>query len=104
LTDQNYAELQQLYEKYSADLEILGFPCNNFGKQEPGSNEEIRAFATGKGATWPVLGKLDCENGNDTAPLYKFLRSGLSGGILGHCKCPLFEFILRFRMGYYTEE
>ena len=47
-------------------FEILAFPCNNFGSQEPGSNEEILAFAKGKGATFPVLGKLECENSDKT--------------------------------------
>ncbi|KAJ1422623.1 hypothetical protein B484DRAFT_399000, partial [Ochromonadaceae sp. CCMP2298] len=39
-------------------LEILAFPCNNFGSQEPGANAEVLEFAKGKGATFPILGKL----------------------------------------------
>jgi len=84
LTNQNYAEFEQLYTKYSAQgLEILAFPCNNFGAQEPGTNEEILRFAQGKGAKYPVLGKLECENGAKTHPLFMFLRGSVSGGILG---------------------
>lgn len=85
LTNQNYKELQQLYEKYNtADgLEILAFPCNNFGAQEPGTNDEIQEFAKEKGATFPVLGKVECENGAQTHPLFQFIKENLSGGILG---------------------
>jgi glutathione peroxidase len=84
LTEANYRELCQLYEKYSSKgLEVLAFPCNNFGSQEPGTNAEIKAFAVNKGATFPILGKLDCENGEKTHPVYQFLRASLSGGILG---------------------
>lgn len=78
LTKQNYAELQVLYDRYSSKgLEILAFPCNNFGSQEPGSNKEILAFAQDKGATFPILGKLECENGDGdkTDPLYNWLKT-----------------------------
>jgi len=64
-------------------LEILAFPCNNFGGQEPGTNAEILDFAKGKGATFPILGKLECDNGDKTDPLYKYLKSSVSGGLLG---------------------
>jgi glutathione peroxidase len=65
-------------------LEILAFPCNNFGNQEPGYNEAILSYARSeKAATFPVMGKLECDNGEQTHPLYKFLKSSLSGGVLG---------------------
>ena len=60
-------------------LEILAFPCNNFGGQEPGSNEAIQAFAASRGATFPVLGKLECENGDKTHPVYAYLKDSISG-------------------------
>ena len=78
--------MRVLYDRYGGEkgkFEILGFPCNNFGSQEPGTDEEIQMFAEKKGAKFPVLGKLECENGSVTHPLYLFLRSSLSGGILG---------------------
>lgn len=75
--------MEELYVKYKDDLEILAFPCNNFGWQEPGTNEEIAAFAVERGATFPVLGKVECENGDDTVPVFKFLRQSVDGGILG---------------------
>lgn len=69
----------------SKGLEILAFPCNNFGGQEPGSNEEIAEFSTKKGATYPVFGKLECENKdpNLTHPLYRYLKAAVPGGMLG---------------------
>lgn len=71
-----------MYEKYgSQGLEIIGFPCNQFGKQEPGSNAEIQAFAKGQGATFPILGKLEV-NGPGEDPLFTFLKSK-QGGFLG---------------------
>lgn len=63
-------------------FEILAFPCNSF-KQEPLDNAGIQEYARGKGATFPVLGKLGCEEGNQSHPLYLYLRDYLSGGVLG---------------------
>jgi glutathione peroxidase len=63
----------------------MAFPCNNFGGQEPGDNEAITEFASGKGATYPVFGKLECENKDPEAthPLYRFLKSNAPAGMLG---------------------
>mmetsp|Transcript_14789 Transcript_14789/g.32645 ORF Transcript_14789/g.32645 Transcript_14789/m.32645 type:complete len:119 (-) Transcript_14789:374-730(-) len=73
-----------LYSKYSSQgLEILAFPCNNFGGQEPGSNAEVQRFAKGKGAEYPVLGKVECDNKDKTDPLYQYLMKALPGGVLG---------------------
>lgn len=83
MTAQNYQELAALYDKYSSKgLEILAFPCNQFGGQEPGSNSEIQAFAKGKGAKFPVFGKIDV-NGPEQDPLYEFLKQEQSGGFFG---------------------
>ncbi len=57
-------------------MTVLGFPCNQFGSQEPGTNEEIREFATSKfGATFPLFAKIEV-NGDGACDLYKFLKSG----------------------------
>jgi glutathione peroxidase len=71
-----YKQLQALYEAWHGKgLEILAFPCNQFGQQEPGSNEEIQQFCQlNYGLTFPVLGKIDV-NGKDAHPLYKYLCS-----------------------------
>ncbi|WOL10119.1 hypothetical protein Cni_G18873 [Canna indica] len=83
LTNSNYTELSQLYEKYKGnDFEILAFPCNQFGGQEPGSNEEIVEFAcTRFKAEYPIFDKVDV-NGDNVAPVYKYLKSS-KGGLFG---------------------
>ncbi|XP_057464071.1 probable phospholipid hydroperoxide glutathione peroxidase [Actinidia eriantha] len=83
LTDSNYTELSKIYEKYKDQgLEILAFPCNQFGGQEPGNNEQIMEFAcTRFKAEYPIFDKVDV-NGKNAAPLYKFLKSS-KGELLG---------------------
>ena len=63
-------------------LRILAFPCNQFGGQEPGTNEQIKEFATARGAKYDLFSKIDV-NGNDAHPLFKYLKSQ-QGGILGN--------------------
>lgn len=75
--------LNILHHVSNTGFEILAFPCNNFGGQEPGTNEEVQEFAKSKGATFPVLGKLECDNGDKTDPLYQFLKGSLPTGVLG---------------------
>ncbi|CAI7779438.1 unnamed protein product [Closterium sp. NIES-53] len=84
LTDSNYKELQSVYDKLKdRGLEILAFPCNQFGSQEPGSNEKIKEFACSRyRATFPLFDKVDV-NGPNAAPVYVFLRSQKGGGLLG---------------------
>jgi glutathione peroxidase len=69
-----YEGLQQLYMKYKDQgLVVAGFPANNFGGQEPGTNAEIGAFCKSKfGVTFPMFSKISVA-GNDKAPLYQFL-------------------------------
>ena len=69
-----YKDLQALYEKYKdRDFVIIGFPANNFGGQEPGTNEEIKAFCTlNYGVTFPMMQKISVK-GDDMAPLYRWL-------------------------------
>ena len=69
-----YAGLEAIYEKYkSQGLVVLGFPANNFRGQEPGTNEEIKAFCTRKyNVTFPMYSKISVA-GEDQAPLYQFL-------------------------------
>jgi len=79
----NYKELTALHEKYgeSAGLRILGFPCNQFGGQEPGTEAEIKKFAEGYGVKWDLASKIDV-NGDNAHPLWKYLKSK-KGGTLG---------------------
>lgn len=68
-----YKDLETLYEKYKDKLVIVGFPANNFGAQEPGSNEQIKAFCTKNyGVTFPMAEKVSVR-GDDICPLYKYL-------------------------------
>lgn len=78
-----YDGLEKLYQKYKEKgLVILGFPCNQFGKQEPGSNEEIQKFCRlTYGVDFPIMAKVDV-NGDSADPLYAWLKKS-SPGILG---------------------
>ncbi|WP_353201670.1 glutathione peroxidase [Polynucleobacter sp.] len=78
-----YRDLQNLYTaNQSKGLEILGFPCNQFGAQEPGSAEQIQNFcSTNYGVTFPMFEKIDV-NGNSTHPLYVYLKDQ-APGVLG---------------------
>ncbi|HKN86300.1 MAG TPA: glutathione peroxidase [Nitrospiraceae bacterium] len=69
-----YADLQTMYERYrSKGFEILAFPANNFGQQEPGTNEEIKGFCLTKySLTFPLFSKISVK-GNDKHPLYRYL-------------------------------
>lgn len=78
-----YTGLEQLYQNLPKDqFVILGFPCNQFGAQEPGSNQEILDFCDmNYKISFPVLAKIDV-NGSDAAPVYNFLKES-APGILG---------------------
>jgi glutathione peroxidase len=78
-----YKGLQALYERYKdRGLLVLGFPCNQFGAQEPGSNEQIEQFCdTSFRVSFPLFSKIDV-NGDNAAPLYKYLRAS-APGVLG---------------------
>jgi glutathione peroxidase len=78
-----YAGLEELQKKFSdRGLMVLGFPCNQFGGQEPGADAEIEEFCSVNfGTTFPIFSKIDV-NGSGTAPLYKYLKSE-APGLLG---------------------
>ncbi|MFO1396324.1 MAG: glutathione peroxidase [Burkholderiales bacterium] len=78
-----YKGLEALYQRYRArGLTILGFPCNQFGGQEPGTEKEIAQFCElNYGVTFPLFAKIDV-NGSDAAPLYKYLKAE-KPGLLG---------------------
>ncbi len=78
-----YKGLQEIYERYSErGFAVLGFPCNQFGKQEPGSAEQIGSFCEKNfGVTFPLFAKIDV-NGANAHPLFKFL-SEEAPGVLG---------------------
>ncbi len=78
-----YTQLQELYEKYGDEkFTIVGFPANNFGAQEPGSNAEIKSFCMVKyHVTFPMMAKISVK-GDDMDPLYKWLTTKSENGVL----------------------
>ena len=77
-----YAELEKLNQKYkNKNLVIIGFPANNFGGQEPGSDAEIKSFCSKQYAvTFPMMSKISTK-GNDQAPIYKWLTQKSENGV-----------------------
>ena len=78
-----FAGLEELHKQYAdKGLVVLGFPCNQFGSQDPGSNDEIASFCQlNYGVSFPMMAKIDV-NGADASPLYKWL-SAEAPGLLG---------------------
>ena len=62
-----YADLQKLYEEYQEDLEIIAFPCNQFGFQEPGSDSDIKQFCSKMDISFPISSKIEV-NGENAHP------------------------------------
>ena len=87
--------LESLYEKYVDEgLVILGFPCNQFAGQEPGTADEIGAFCQRNyGVSFPMFDKIDV-NGDDAHPLYQWLKDERSGLIGGGIKWNFTKFLL----------
>jgi len=82
LTKLNYTQLVQLDEKYRKQgLEIVAFPCNQFGGQEPGTKDEIKVFAAGYNVKFHMMEKIDVNFSNEH-PLYTYLKSQLKGSLI----------------------
>ena len=92
-----YDNLQDLFEKYGEEgFVILDFPCNQFGHQAPGSNEEIVSFCDSRyGITFPIFSKIDV-NGSNASPLFAYLKSqqGFAGFDPEHPLTPMLESVL----------
>lgn len=90
-----YEGLESLYKKYQAKgLVILGFPCNQFGGQEPGNAEEIAKFCSLKyNVTFPMFQKIEV-NGDNSDPLYKYLKEALPGTLGNDIKWNFTKFLL----------
>lgn len=90
-----YEGLQKLYETYKDQgLEILGFPCNQFGKQEPGTAEEIGEFCRiNYGVTFQMFAKIDV-NGENAHPLYVYLKDQLHGMMGKNIKWNFTKFLI----------
>ena len=90
-----YSALEAIYEKYKDQgFVILGFPANNFGAQEPGTNEEIKTFCSRKySVKFPMYAKISVK-GDDQAPLYAYLTKQTSPGITGDIKWNFTKFLV----------
>lgn len=90
-----YSALESTYEKYKDQgFVILGFPANNFGQQEPGTNEEIKTFCSRKySVTFPMYAKISVR-GDDQAPLYSYLTRDTAKNIRGEVKWNFTKFLV----------
>ncbi|MFM7710315.1 MAG: glutathione peroxidase [Ferruginibacter sp.] len=77
-----YEELEKLYNQFKDQLVVIGFPCNDFGGQEPGTADEIRSFCKKNyGVTFPMAAKVSVK-GSSIAPIYNFLTQKSENGVL----------------------
>ncbi len=90
-----YSALEALYEKYKdKGLVIVGFPANNFGAQEPGTNQEIKTFCSRTyNVTFPMYAKVSVK-GSDQTPLYTYLTSDAQGPAAGEIKWNFTKFLV----------
>ena len=90
-----YTALQELYEKYQErGLEILDFPCDQFGNQAPGTGEEIHAFCVSRFSLgFPQFEKIEV-NGDNASPLFEYLKSSLPGVLGGAIKWNFTKFLV----------
>ncbi|EFC47763.1 predicted protein [Naegleria gruberi] len=90
-----YDEIQEVYNKYKDQgFEVLAFPCNQFGSQEPGTNEEICTFARTKfKVTFKIFDKINV-NGSETIPLYNFLKKEGAGFLVDAVKWNFTKFLV----------
>ena len=90
-----YSALESIYEKYKDQgFVILGFPANNFGAQEPGTNAEIKTFCTRKySVTFPIYAKISVKE-PDQAPLYAYLSKDTAPGVRGDIKWNFTKFLV----------
>jgi len=90
-----YEGLEELYQKYQSEgLEILGFPCNQFGAQEPGAASDIESFcAVNYGVSFPMFEKIQV-NGREAHPIYKYLKKALPGTLTNAIKWNFTKFLI----------
>jgi glutathione peroxidase len=89
-----YAELQKLADTYKDKLVVVGFPANNFGQQEPGTNSEIKTFCSARfGVTFPLSEKVSVK-GDDIDPLFKYLTEAPNPDFTGEIKWNFEKFLI----------
>lgn len=94
-TNNHYTELNELFDEYSESkgLKILAFPCNQFGGQEPGDNNQICEFTKKRNVKFDLFEKVNV-NGNDAHPLFKYLKHKQGGFLLDAIKWNFTKFII----------
>lgn len=93
-TKTNYKELNELYAKYREQgLAILGFPCNQFGGQEPGCSVDIKEFIKKNDVEWDMFAKIDV-NGSSANPLYNYLKHKAGGTLIDAIKWNFTKFLV----------
>ncbi|XP_053200548.1 glutathione peroxidase 1-like isoform X1 [Panonychus citri] len=94
LTRANYAQLNEIYNEYKdKGLKIAGFPCNQFGNQEPGCSVDIKDFVAKNKVEWDVYDKIDV-NGKDAHPLWKWLQHKKGGFLTDGIKWNFTKFLV----------
>ncbi|KAH7711766.1 glutathione peroxidase [Aphelenchoides avenae] len=94
LTESNYRQLKETFDKYhTKGLEVALFPCNQFGGQEPGSEDEIKSFIAEYGFRPDIYAKVKV-NGDDAHPLYKFLKEKQGGTLVDAIKWNFTKFLV----------
>jgi glutathione peroxidase len=89
-----YTDLEKLYEKYQDKLVLIGFPANNFGAQEPGTNDQIKEFCDSKyGVKFPLMSKVSVQ-GADMVPLFKWLTTAENPDFTGDIKWNFEKFLV----------
>lgn len=90
-----YEGLEVLYQKYkNQNFVILGFPCNQFGSQEPGNSEDIQEFCSiNYGVSFPIFEKIDV-NGDQAHPIFKYLKKELKGFLVNKIKWNFTKFVI----------
>lgn len=89
-----YEGLQELYSKYKDKVVVIGFPANNFGEQEPGTNQDIKGFCSKNyNVTFPMMAKISVK-GDDIDPLFKWLTSQPNPDFTGDIKWNFEKFLL----------
>ncbi|KAK3415739.1 probable glutathione peroxidase 4 [Eucalyptus grandis] len=94
-TEQNYTQLAELHNRYKdKGFEILAFPCNQFLRQEPDTSQEVEDFACNRyKVEFPIFQKV-CVNGQETAPLYKYLKARKTGFLGSRIKWNFTKFLV----------
>lgn len=90
-----YEGLENLYKKYQdKGLVVLGFPCNQFGNQEPGNADDIKEFCQlNYGVSFPMFSKIEV-NGDNTHPIFKYLKTELKGVLTNNIKWNFTKFVI----------